>query len=154
MPRQAKSKSPKASAKRGPGAPEKEIDLKQLETLCQLQATSAELAAFFDCSVKTIERHKSSKPEFAAAMENGKLKGLISLRRAQFQAALAGNPTMLVWMGKVALGQKDPHFVRDVVDPNAPRPSVMIGMPDGTTEEAKPPNADALKAAGKSLSVQ
>ena len=33
--------------------------------------------------------------------------GKASLRSAQFKAALAGNATMLIWMGKQLLGQRD-----------------------------------------------
>ena len=31
----------------------------------------------------------------------------MSLRRKQFETALAGNVTMMVWLGKQYLGQKD-----------------------------------------------
>jgi hypothetical protein len=31
----------------------------------------------------------------------------MSLRRAQLQLALNGNPTMLIWLGKQLLGQQD-----------------------------------------------
>ena len=30
-----------------------------------------------------------------------------SLRRAQFELAMKGNPTMLIWLGKQYLGQKE-----------------------------------------------
>ena len=34
--------------------------------------------------------------------------GKISLRRSQFQAAAAGNVSMLIWLGKQYLEQKEP----------------------------------------------
>jgi hypothetical protein len=153
MPRQSKAKSRKANAppKRGRGQPEKEIDLKQLETLCQMQCTSAEIAAFFNCSVKTIERHKAAKPEFMEAMDNGRLKGLVSLRRAMFQSALNGNVTSQIWLSKNHLGMRDKF---DVQDTDSTRGKVVIGLPDGEQAETKPLNADALQAAGKCLPVQ
>ena len=38
----------------------------------------------------------------------GRLVGRTSIRRAQYKAALDGNPTMLIWLGKQLLGQKEP----------------------------------------------
>jgi hypothetical protein len=34
-------------------------------------------------------------------------KGRVALRSKQFELALAGNPTMLIWLGKQVLGQRD-----------------------------------------------
>jgi len=83
-----------------------EIDLKELEKLCALQCTVDELAAFFDLDRTTILRRMKNK-EFAALVQRGREKGKVSLRRAQMQAAQNGNATMLVWLGKQILGQKD-----------------------------------------------
>jgi len=44
----------------------------------------------------------------------GQLK--TSLRRAQYEAAMRGNPTMLIWLGKQLLGQKD-IVINEMVDP-------------------------------------
>lgn len=37
----------------------------------------------------------------------GKETGKASLRGKQFAVAMTGNPTMLIWLGKNMLGQKD-----------------------------------------------
>ena len=47
------------------------INLGELEKLCALQCTDEEIAAFFEVSVRTIERRRG-KPAFAKAMERGK----------------------------------------------------------------------------------
>lgn len=86
-------------------APRK-INADELGTLASLQCTQAELAAFFCVSTQAVEA-ALRKPEFRAAYDNGRHNGLISLRRAQFQKALEGNSTMLIWLGKQLLGQKD-----------------------------------------------
>ena len=86
--------------------PKAKIDMDQLEKLCQLQPTDEEVAAFFNVSQKTIQRKKKEKA-FREAMEKGKSKGNLSLRRWQYRAAENGNPTILIWLGKQALGQKD-----------------------------------------------
>jgi hypothetical protein len=38
-------------------------------------------------------------------------EGKASLRRSQWKAAQDGNPTMLVWLGKQMLGQRDKHDI-------------------------------------------
>jgi hypothetical protein len=40
-------------------------------------------------------------------MEIGREHRNASVRRKQFELAMAGNPTMLVWLGKQYLGQHD-----------------------------------------------
>jgi hypothetical protein len=97
-------KNAQKARRRGPKG--KPIDLVQLEKLCALQCTQAEIGDFFGVSRPTIER-RLREPEYRAAMERGYALGHISLRRMQFQAAMAGNPTMLIWLGKQYLGQSD-----------------------------------------------
>ena len=82
------------------------IDLGELEKLCTLQCTDPEIAAWFNVSVRTIENRRK-QPKFAEAMERGKARGRISVRRAQMRLAEAGNATMCIWLGKQLLGQKD-----------------------------------------------
>jgi hypothetical protein len=88
------------------GRPPTDIDPKKLEALCQVHATDEEIAAHFVCSVRTIERLKKN-PAYASLFEKGRADGKISLRRAQWQEALAGNTGMLVWLGKQVLGQRE-----------------------------------------------
>lgn len=88
------------------GRPRAEIDPKKVEALCQVHATDQEIAAHFGVSVRTIERLKK-RAEFRGLFERGRADGKISLRRAQWQAALAGQPAMLIWLGKQELGQTD-----------------------------------------------
>gem|GEM_PF-489378 len=89
------------------GRPPVQIDLIQLEKMCHINATQRELAAFFNCSVDTIQNRAKDDPAFAAAMERGYCGGWSSLRRKQMEVALDGNPTMLIWLGKQLLGQRD-----------------------------------------------
>lgn len=91
-----------------PGAGRKpvEFDLVELEKLCSLHCTNEEIAAWFHCSVRTVETY-SKKPEFAEVMERGRAKGRIAVRRAQMKLLDAGNATMGVWLGKQLLGQRD-----------------------------------------------
>lgn len=83
-----------------------EINLLELEKLSMLHCSDRELAGWFGVDVKTIERRRK-EPEFAAAMERGRCKGKINVRRMQMQLLEKGNATMAVWLGKQLLGQSD-----------------------------------------------
>lgn len=71
--------------------------------------TLEEIAGWFDCSVDTIERacKREKKLGFAEYYRQKSKKGHVALRRVQMQKALDGNPTLLIWMGKQYLDQKD-----------------------------------------------
>jgi len=94
-------------AKRGPKGIK--IDWIQFDKLCHIQCTAREIAAWFDTSVDTIERRVKAEHgvKFAEYYAEKKKKGLISLRRLQYQAAEKGSNAMLIWLGKQYLGQKD-----------------------------------------------
>ncbi len=74
----------------GAGRKSARIDLGELEKLCSLQCTDEDVAAFFGVTVRTIERRRQ-KPTFAAAMESGRAKGRLSVRRSLFAQANNGN---------------------------------------------------------------
>jgi hypothetical protein len=83
-----------------------QIDLVELERLCSLSCTDQELADWFGVSTRTIEKRKKRR-EFAEAMQRGRSRGRISVRRAQMKMLETGNGTMGVWLGKQMLGQRD-----------------------------------------------
>ena len=82
---------------------------KAIENLARIMCTEAEIAAFLETTVDTLH-NKQNDEKFLAAKQRGTDKGKASLRRAQFKAADNGNATMLVWLGKQYLGQKDEQF--------------------------------------------
>lgn len=90
----------------GAGRPKVELNPEELEKLCAIQCTDEEIAAWFGVSTKTIA-DKKKDPEYAEFIERGRAKGRISVRRLQMQAAEAGNPALLIWLGKQTLGQRD-----------------------------------------------
>jgi hypothetical protein len=90
----------------GAGRKPVEIDLEQLEKLASLGCTDEEIAAWFHCTPRTIEKRRK-EPAFKEALERGKAMGRISVRRAQLKLLEAGNATMAVWLGKQLLGQRD-----------------------------------------------
>ncbi|MEP7365798.1 MAG: hypothetical protein ABI972_21295 [Acidobacteriota bacterium] len=82
------------------------INLQEVEKLAALQCTDEEIAGWFNVSVRTIERRKKNS-KFRAAMERGRAKGKISIRRMQMRMLEEGNSTMGIWLGKQVLGQND-----------------------------------------------
>lgn len=81
--------------------PQIPIDPEQVEKLASLGCKNSEIADFFGCSPETIERR------FAPELTKGRAQVRISLRRWQLEAARKGNATLLVWLGKQMLGQRD-----------------------------------------------
>lgn len=79
------------------------IDLKELEKLAALHCTQEEAAGWFGIARETLSR-KLQQKRYREAWDRGKLRGLVSLRRKQFQK---NSDTMLIWLGKQYLGQRD-----------------------------------------------
>jgi DNA-binding Lrp family transcriptional regulator len=90
------------------GRPLLQIDEDTVEKLAGLHCTMKEIAAFVGCSVDTLENR------FSELIEQGREKGKISLRRKQYDLAMKGNATMLIWLGKQNLGQTERS--RDEID--------------------------------------
>jgi hypothetical protein len=88
-----------------------ELDLNVVEDLAKIHCTEAEIAAFFGVSPELLRRRKHTDPEFCGALEKGRDQGKTSLRRLQWKAAMGGNITMLIWLGKQLLGQTDRHGI-------------------------------------------
>lgn len=91
------------------GRPKKIIDQEQFEKLCGLQCTLDEMCCYFDCNTDTLEKwcKKTYEMNFSDIFRIKKGNGKISLRRKQFETAMSGNPTMLIWLGRNMLGQTD-----------------------------------------------
>lgn len=92
------------------GRPRFVIDYEKLDALCKIQCTEVECAAILGCEKETLsdvlkrDGH-GGFPDYFKKMSAG---GKMSLRRRQFKAAVEdGNVTMLIWLGKQYLGQKD-----------------------------------------------
>jgi hypothetical protein len=91
------------------GRPRMEFDLRLVEDLGKIQSTHSELAAVLGCHLDTVKDRLKNDAEFSAAYEKGLENGKSSLRRIQWKAALGGNTTMQIWLGKQYLGQRDMH---------------------------------------------
>jgi hypothetical protein len=76
------------------------MDLKRVEELAAIGCTLEEMGAVLGVGKSTIKDRAAANPEFAEAIERGRARGQTTLRRHQWQQAEAGNPTMLIWLGK------------------------------------------------------
>jgi len=91
----------------GGGRPRFEIDYEAVKKLAGIQCTQGEIAAWLGCSVDTLLRDQKFCEIYKSGMENGKM----SLRRHQWRALENGNTTMLVWLGKQYLGQREKNEI-------------------------------------------
>jgi hypothetical protein len=74
---------------------------KTAEELASIGCTMNEIGAVMGLSVSTLERR------FDEPIKRGREKGRETLRRKQWDLAMKGHPTMLIWLGKQMLGQAD-----------------------------------------------
>ncbi len=81
--------------------PKLDIDPEQVEKLASKLWKNTEIAAFFGCDEGTIRKR------FSDILQKGREIGKTKLRDRQMQAAMDGNVTMLIWLGKQYLGQSD-----------------------------------------------
>ena len=78
------------------------LDSRQVRELAKIQCTMLEIAAVMGCSVDTLERH------YADVIKDGREDGKASLRRAQWNKAVVdGNPSLLIWLGRFYLQQRE-----------------------------------------------
>ena len=84
------------------------IDTNEVEKLAGYGCTNIEIANFFGCSSDLIEKSYS---EF---LRKGRADLKKRLRKAQIDTAVAGNPTMLVWLGKQMLNQTDRQEIEHI----------------------------------------
>ena len=69
--------------------------------LASINCSMEEMGLILDVSPDTLQRR------FAAVIEKGRAEMKQSLKRKQYQTAMSGNVTMLIWLGKQHLGQSD-----------------------------------------------
>lgn len=81
--------------------PKKVISEDQVKSLAGINCSYEEMAAVLRCSEDTLQRR------YAAVIKEGRSTGRMSLKRKQWEMAMGGNITMLIWLGKQLLGQTD-----------------------------------------------
>lgn len=77
-----------------------------VENLAGMMCTDEEIASILGVSVDTLV-NENNKAAFSEYKKRGQSKGRASLRRMQYDAAKKGNSSMLIWLGKQYLDQKE-----------------------------------------------
>jgi hypothetical protein len=86
------------------------IDEKKVRKLASINCSYKEMAAVLDCNESTLTRN------FAQVIEKGRDEGKMSLKRKQWEVAMGGNVSMLIWLGKQILGQRDAQDLTAQID--------------------------------------
>ena len=79
------------------------LDVDDIRELASEGNTISDIATLLGVSEPVI----SDNDEYRQAYELGLCDMRAMLRHSQFQSAKSGNTTMLVWLGKVILGQRE-----------------------------------------------
>lgn len=110
--------------------PRKELsdaDFELMAKLVSIQCTQDEICGIIGMNTDTLNTRLKERGEggFSDFYKKHSDKGKASLRRLQWRAAEEGNPTMLVWLGKQMLKQRDKpeddsktaqEFAREIVE--------------------------------------
>jgi hypothetical protein len=102
----------KKTGPKGPTKPMTDKEFEQLVNMIRIQCTRDDICHNLNMTETTLNRRIKEQgidgvDNFEALYKKHQGEGKASLRRAQWKAAQDGNPTMLVWLGKQMLGQKD-----------------------------------------------
>jgi hypothetical protein len=90
------------------GRPRSVIDLAVVERAASIGCTREEISALCGVPRSTFFKHLAEEPQIQEAIDRGVEMGRATLRRAQWKGAVTdGNPTMMIWLGKQLLGQRD-----------------------------------------------
>jgi hypothetical protein len=89
--------------------PEKPIDWEKVDALLLAGCLGTEIAAYFDMHHETFYNRIQDKYKmgFTAYSSQKKMHGDSLLRHAQYKKALKGDNTMMIWLGKNRMGQKE-----------------------------------------------
>lgn len=103
-----------------------------VEVLGHMGCTVREIAGVLGITTDTWYANVQRDPLIKHYYEIGKVKGAIGIRRAMHIKALQKNPTMLIWMGKQRLNQKE-------------KAEVKVGLEEGNLDLSQLSN-DELQA--------
>jgi len=118
------------------GRPKADIDWNKVDKYLQAQCDGVGIAGILGIHPNTFylaceEKFKISFSEYSAQKRG---EGRELLRAKQFQSAMEGDKTMLVWLGKQYLNQRE-KVDSDVSLTEKVKPIIVFGEEDEHTEE-------------------
>ncbi len=119
-----------AKLKHAGGRPKKEVNWRAIDAMCLYHCKQTEIASFLNLSTSTLNRacltdHKISFDEYLTKKHEA---GNVKLRHRQWIEAEKGNVTMLIWLGKQYLNQKDQSSSTHSGPDGGPIPLDLNGM--------------------------
>jgi DNA-binding CsgD family transcriptional regulator len=112
------------------GRPKADIDEARVAELALDGARNSEIAAILDIDAKTVENR------FSRLLTKKRAERKIDIRKYQMEQAKAGNPAMLIWLGKNELDQTD-------------KATLQVGMSASVNVMAKADEIRKRRAGGK-----
>jgi len=116
-------------------------EIEQFKKLCAIFCTKSEICSILNIDKKTLDKLIAETfpdtPTWEEAFDLFSAAGKASLRRAQFQLALDGDKTMLIFLGKNFLGQSD----QGVKTEAQPKPKAKLATIGSQSRYSKASNA-------------
>ena len=118
-----------------------DVDIEQFKKLCAIFCTKSEVCSVMGLDKKTLDKliaeHFPDMPPWEESFDYFSASGKASLRRMQFQLALDGDKTMLIFLGKNYLGQSD-QLAKQA---EQPKPKAKLSTIATSSKFAKASNA-------------
>ena len=101
--------NPNKIDKRKRGRPKYVIDWSLVDELLEADCEGTEVAAYLGIAADTLYDRcvKENGVIFSAYLREKKAKGNTTLKQKQYETAMDGDKTMLIWLGKNRLNQRD-----------------------------------------------
>ncbi len=98
------------------GRPKATIDWNDVGEMLKAGCDATAIATTLGISTDTlyVRSKKDNKLDFSAYSQQKRAAGNDLLRRKQFEVAMSGNVSMLIWLGKNRLGQSDKQEIKAV----------------------------------------
>jgi len=102
--------------------PKVDIDWKKVDKLLEADCEGTEIAAYLGIVPNTLYRRceLDHKISFSKYLQEKKAKGNSLLKVKQFDAAMSGDKTMMIWLGKQRLGQKEKQDIEHTIKDELP----------------------------------
>ena len=97
-----------------PGPKPIEVPLEKIADWAQVGFRWSDIAVELEVTDRTLRRYRAVNPQIDRAYEKGLARMRRSLRSKQYEIAMKGNVTMLIWLGKNELEQADKKDTRSL----------------------------------------
>jgi hypothetical protein len=99
--------------KKGAGRPKVEINWNKVNKALEAGANGVQVAAMLGIHFNTLSKRckDDNKCDFCDYLTQKRESGNQKLLTVQFDTALEGDRSMMIWLGKQRLGQKDKHDI-------------------------------------------